>query len=69
MGGTERGHPFFGLRILAKKNLHPKVMIRSQMPCRFTGPKMFWASPNFCARPKFYLHIVAVTNILHKTKR
>ena len=33
------------------------------MPCPFTGPKVF------CARPKFYLHIVAVTNILCQTKR
>ena len=52
------------------------------MPCPFTGPKMFWAGPNilsqtkyfepdqiFCARPKIYLHIVAVTNILCQTKR
>ena len=29
----------------------------------FTGPK------NFCASPKIYLHIVAVTNILCQTKR
>ena len=28
------------------------------VPCPFTGPKIF------CARPKVYLHIVAVTNIL-----
>ena len=33
------------------------------MPCPFTGPK------NFCARPKIYLHIVAVTKILCQTKR
>ena len=25
------------------------------MPCPFTGPKMFWADPNFWARPKIYL--------------
>ena len=34
-----------------------------------TGPKMFWAGPSFCARPKIYLHIVAGTNILCQTKR
>ena len=39
------------------------------MPCPFTGPRMFCAGPNFCARPKIYLHIVAVTNILCQTKR
>ena len=33
------------------------------LPYPFTGPKMFWAGPNFLARPKIYLHIVAVTNI------
>ena len=33
------------------------------MPCPFTGPK------KFCARPKIYLHIVAVTNIFCQTKR
>ena len=38
------------------------------MPCPFTGPKMFRAFPNFCFRPKIYLHIVAVTNILCQTK-
>ena len=27
------------------------------MPCPFTGPKMFWAGPSFCARPKIYLHM------------
>ena len=25
------------------------------MPCPFTGPKIFWAGPNFFARPKFYI--------------
>ena len=30
------------------------------MPCPFTGPKMFWAGPNF---------FVPVTNILCQTKR
>ena len=39
------------------------------MPCPFTGHKMFCAGPNFCARPKIYLRIVAVTNILCQTKR
>ena len=34
------------------------------MSCPFVGPKMFWAGPIFCAGPKIYLHIVAVTNIL-----
>ena len=33
------------------------------MACPFTGPKFF------CARPKIYLHIVVVTNILCQTKR
>ena len=33
------------------------------MPCLFTGPKIF------CARPKIYLHIVPVTNIMCQTKR
>ena len=33
------------------------------MPSPFTGSKIF------CARPKIYLHIVAVTNILCQTKR
>jgi hypothetical protein len=33
------------------------------MPCPFTGPK------TFCARPKIYVPIVAVTNILCQTKR
>ena len=32
------------------------------MPCPFTGSKIF------CARPKIYLHIVAVTNILCQKK-
>ena len=39
------------------------------MPCPITGPKIFWAGQNFCVRPKIYLHIVAVTNILRQTKR
>ena len=39
------------------------------MPFPFTGTKMFWAGPNFCARPKIYLHFVSVTNILCQTKR
>ena len=39
------------------------------MSCPFTGPKMFWAGPNYCVRPKIYLHILAVTNILCQTKR
>ena len=39
------------------------------MPCPFTGLKMFWPVQIFCARPKIYLHIVAVTNILCQTKR
>ena len=39
------------------------------MPCPFTGPKMFWAGLNFCVRPKIYLHIIAVTKILCKTKK
>ena len=34
------------------------------MPCPFIGPKMFCAGPIFCARPKMYLHIEAVTNFL-----
>ena len=38
------------------------------MPCPFTGPKMFWAGPIFCARPEIYLHIVAITKILCRTK-
>ena len=33
------------------------------MPCPFAGPKMF------CARPKIYSDIVAVTKILRQTKR
>ena len=44
-------------------------MVTKVMPCPFTGPKMFWAGKKFCARPKIYLHIVAVTNILCQTKR
>ena len=39
------------------------------MPCSFTGPKIFGLVQFFCARPKIYLHIVAVTNILCQTKR
>ena len=39
------------------------VPVQKLMPCPFTGPKIF------CARPKIYLHIVAVTNILCQTKR
>ena len=39
------------------------------MPSPITGPKIFWAGQNFCVRPKIYLHIVAVTNILCQTKR
>ena len=39
------------------------------MPCHFTGPKMFWAGPNFLCQTKIYLRIVAVTNILCQTKR
>ena len=39
------------------------------MPCPSRCPKMFWAGPNFFARPKIYLHIVAVTNILCQTTR
>ena len=32
------------------------------MPCPFTDPKIF------CARPKIYLHNVAVTNIFGRQK-
>ena len=32
-------------------------------------PKCFVLVQIFCARPKIYLHIVAVTNILRQTKR
>ena len=39
------------------------------MPCPFTGPYYFGLVQVFCARPKIYLHIVAVTNILCQTKR
>ena len=38
------------------------------MPCPFTGRKIFCAGPNFFARPKIHLHIVAVTNILRRHK-
>ena len=38
------------------------------MPCPFRCPKMFRLVQIFCARPKIYLHIVAVTNILCQTK-
>ena len=38
------------------------------MPCPFTGPKMFWAGPNFLSQTKNYLFIVAVTNILSQPK-
>ena len=31
------------------------------MPCPFTGLKMFGLVQIFCARPKIYLHFVAVT--------
>ena len=49
------------LRVIGKRQLlldHPQfgTQVLSQlMPCPFTGPKMFWAGPNFCARPKIYL--------------
>ena len=36
------------------------------MPCPFTGPKLFWAGPNFFARSKIYLHFVAVTNFFEE---
>ena len=39
------------------------------MPCPFTGPKIFWAVPNFLCQTKIYLQIVEVTNILCQTKR
>ena len=39
------------------------------LPCPFTGPKMFWAVPNFLCQTKTYLQIVEVTNILCQTKR
>jgi hypothetical protein len=39
------------------------------MPCPSTGPKLFWAGPNFMARPKIYIHFVPVPNILCPTKR
>ena len=39
------------------------------MPCRFTGPNMFWAGLNFLCQTKSYLHIVAVSNSLCQTKR
>ena len=45
--------------------LHKLVL----MPCPLTGPKMFWPGPDFCDRPKIYLHIVAVTNTLCLTKK
>ena len=38
------------------------------MPCPFIGPKYFGLVQFFCARPKIYLHIVAVTNILCQKK-
>ena len=38
--------------------------IAQLMPCPFTGPKMFWAGPNFLCQTKNL-----VTNILCQTKR
>ena len=38
------------------------------MPCPSTGPKLFWAGPNFCTGQKNYLHFVPVPNILCHTK-
>ena len=47
---------------------HKKTILL--MPCPFTGPKMFCASPNiFWASPKIWLHLMPVTNILCRTKR
>ena len=48
--------------IISAIHLPIKTNILLLMPCPFTGPKIF------CARPKIYLHIVAVTNILCQTK-
>ena len=45
------------------------VDYRNLMPCHFAGvPKCFGLVRIFCDRPKIYLHIEAVTNILCQTK-
>jgi hypothetical protein len=45
------------------------------MPCPFTGPKMFWARPNFLFQTKnlftfcgSHKHFVAVANILWQSQ-
>ena len=43
-----------------------------QMPCPFTGPKTFWAGPNFLCHTKnwfMYICILPVPNFLCQTKR
>ena len=54
------------------KNFKVSMLIKpykcSLMPCPFTGPKIFWAVPNFLCQTKIYLQIVEVTNILCQTK-
>ena len=42
--------------------IRKKIENVSGLPCLFTGPNKFWAGQFFCARPKIYLRIVAVTN-------
>ena len=40
------------------------------MSCLFTGPKKFWAGPNFlCLTKNLFTYTVTVTNILYQTKR
>ena len=39
------------------------------MPCPFTGPKMFCASPNFWVSPKIWLHLVPLQKLLCRHKK
>ena len=42
------------------------ISFKTIMPCPFTGPKMFWAGPNFLCQTK---NLLAVTNILCQEKK
>jgi hypothetical protein len=72
LGQTNWADKFWGIWGIFGQTISPLSMFsilinhyfyKKLMPCPFTGPKMF------CARPKIYLHIVVVTNILSQTKR
>ena len=49
-------HPFleyfFHENLLESLDVKQKMVRRTFLPCPFTGPKMFCASPNYLSQPK-----------------